>query len=155
TVVRPFAHARGGGLGFGLLYLEPAQVGFHLRQTSPSRRLALPRLGKARPACLDSAGQLTIPAREQHLLPPSQLLAETGVAARLGGLAFQRPALTIHLEHDVVDAREVLLSGLELELCGAATRLVFRDSGSFLDQLSAVRRTRAENETDLPLLDDG
>ena len=98
--------------------------------------------------------QLAIAAGEQHLLPAPQLVAQPLVAARLRRLALQRAALLLDLEDDVVDAREVLLRRLELQLGGAAARLVLGDAGGFLDQLAPVGRPRAEDHADLALLDD-
>ena len=97
-----------------------AEVRFHLRDAGRRRRLALARLGQPRPRRLDALRQLAVPAREQHLLPAPQLLAQPLVAARLRRLALQRAALLLDLEDDVVDAGEVLLRRLELQLGGRA-----------------------------------
>ena len=95
-----------------------------------------------------------VPLRELHLLPAPQLLAQPPVAPRLGRLPLQRAALLLDLEDDVVDAGQVLLRRLELQLRGAAAALVLRDAGRFLDQLPPIGRPRAENLADLALLDD-
>ena len=92
--------------------------------------------------------------REEHLLPAAQLVAQPLIPARLRGLALQRAALLLDLEDDVVDAREVLLGGIELQLGGPAARLVLGDARGLLDQLPAVGGTRAEDQPDLALLDD-
>src|SRR6185503_9808163 len=134
--MRALADGRRVTVRLGLLDAEPRQVRLHLRD---------PRGG----------GGFALAPREQHLLPPPQLVAQPLVAPRLRRLALQRAALLLHLEHDVVHAREVLLRGLELQLRGAAARLVLGDARRFLDQLAAIGRPRAENHADLPLLDDG
>ena len=100
-------------------------------------------------------GQLAVAAGKQHFLPSPQLLAQPLVSACLGGLPLQHAALLFDFEDDVVDAGEILLGGLELELRGAASGLVLGDPRRFLDQLPPVGRTRAEDHPDLPLLDDG
>ena len=117
-------------------------------------RLALARVGQPAARRLDRLGQLPILPREQHLFPAPQLVAQLLIAARLRRLALQRAALLLDLEHDVVDARQVLLRRLELQLRGAPARLVLRDAGGFLDQLAPIGRARAEDQADLALLDD-
>ena len=113
---------------FGLLDAQAAQVRFDFGDARRGRRLALARVGQARPRRFDAVGQLAIPAREQHLLPAPQLVAQPLVAPRLRGLPLQRAALLLDLENDVVDARQVLLRGFELQLRGAAARLVLGDA---------------------------
>src|SRR5205823_12966700 len=92
---------------------------------------------------------------ELHLLPAPQLFAQPLVAAGLRGLSLQRAALLLNLEDNVVDPREILLRRLQLQFRGAAAALVFRHARRFLDQLTAIRGTRAEDLPDLSLLDDG
>ncbi len=130
------------------------QIRFDLADPGRRRGLALARLGQPRPRRLDRLRQLAVPPREQHLLPPTQLFAQPLVAARLRRLPLQGAALLLDLEHDVVDAGEVLLRRLELQLRGAPTRLVFRDARGLFDQLTTIGRARAEDHPDLALLDD-
>ena len=99
---------------------QPGEVGFDLGQPAGRAGLALARLGQPRPRRLDAVRQLAIAAREQHLLPAPQLVAQPLVAARLGRLPLQRAALLLDLEDDVVDARQVLLRRFELQLGGRA-----------------------------------
>ena len=75
-----------------------------------------------------------MPVRELHLLPAAQLFAQPLVAPRTRGLALERAALFLDFKDDVVDAREVPLGRLELELGRAPTRLVLRDASGFLDE---------------------
>ena len=126
-----------------------------LRPRAPPRPVSRSRASASR-ARADSIASpsCAVPPREQHLLPAPQLVAQPLVAPRLGRLTLQRAALLLHLEDDVVDAREVLLRGLELQLRGAPARLVLRDAGRFFDQLPAIGRPRAEDLADLALLDD-
>ena len=63
--------------------------------------------------------------------------------------------MLLHLVHDVVDAREILLRCFELELRGATTALVLRDARGFFDELTAIGRAGTQNLADLSLLDDG
>ena len=93
--------------------------------------------------------------RELDLLPAAQLFAQPLVPPRARRLALQRAALLLDLEDDVVDARQVLLRGFELELGGAAARLVLGDAGRFFDQRAALGRARRQDLADLALLDDG
>src|SRR5205823_9549589 len=88
-------------------------------------------------------------------LPAPQLFAQPLVAAGLRGLSLQRAALLLNLEDNVVDPREILLRRLQLQFRGAAAALVLRHARRFLDQLTAIRGTRAEDLPDLSLLDDG
>src|SRR5690606_14425342 len=103
----------------------------------------------------DGGAQIAIAPREEHLLPAAQLLAQPLIAPRLGGLALQAAALLLDLVDDVVDAREVLLRRLELQLGGPAARLVLRDARRLFDQRPAIGRTRGQDPPDLALLDDG
>ena len=127
--------------------------------TSASRAAATPSLVRA--SCsrvagrLDRVRQRAVAAREQHLLPPAHLVAQAGVAAGLRGLPLQRSALLVDFVDDVVEAREVLLRGFELELGRAAARLVLRDPRGLFDQLPPIGRARAQDHPDLALLDDG
>ena len=125
-----------------------------LRDPRGRHRLTFPHLAQPCARALDRRGELAVASGEEHLLPAAQLVAQALIPARLRGLALQRAALLLHLEHDVVDAREVLLGGIELQLGGPAARLVLGDPGGFLDQLPAVGGTRAEDQPDLALLDD-
>ncbi len=134
---------------------DTAEIGFDFGQSRCGRGFALARVGKPGSRGFDGLGQLPILAGEQHLFPAPQFVTKFLVAAGLAGLAFQRAALLLDLEHDVVDARQVLLGGLEFQLGGAAARLVLRHACGFLDQLSTVGRACAENQSDLALLDDG
>src|SRR5688572_19931209 len=152
--VRVFADLRRSVVGFGLLDAKPRQVRFHFANPGQRRALALPRLGKAGPRVVDRLCQLAIPPREQHLFPPAQFVAQPLVAPRLRRLTLQRATLLFNFEDDVVDAGQVLLRRLELQLRCPPPRLVFGDAGGLLDQLPAIGRARAEDHPDLALLDD-
>ena len=141
-------------VGLGLLDAQAAEIRFDLGQTRLRRSLALAGVRESRLAPIRSRRQLAIAAREQHLLPAPHLVAQPLVAARLRRLALQRAALLFDFEDDVVDARQVLLRGFELQLGRAAARLVLRDAGGFFDQLAPIGRPRAEDHADLALLDD-
>src|SRR5206468_908867 len=103
----------------------------------------------------DRLGELPVLAREQHFFPAAQLVAQLPVPARFRSLPLQRTALLVDLEDDVIDAQQVLLRRFELQLGGAPPRLVLRDAGGLFDELTAIRRTRAEDQADLALFDDG
>ncbi len=153
--VRRLARARRARLGFDELDAQTSEVAVELGHMGRRQRLALARRGQPCARRFDRFRELPVLAREQDLFPSPQLVAQPLVAARLRRLPLQRPALLLDLEHDVVDAREVLAGGLQLELGRAAARLVLRDPGRLLEQLPAIRRPRAENHSDLALLDDG
>ena len=142
-------------LGFDQLDAQPAQVGFDFGDLRGRGRLAHPGLRELRARRRDRLGELPILARQEDLLAAAQFVAKLLVALRLAGLPLQRPALLFDLEHDVVDARQVLARRFELELRRAAAGLVAGDAGRFLDQLAAIGRPRAQNEANLALLDDG
>ena len=146
-----------GGVLLGLRQLDPdpGQLGFDLGEPRRRGRFVLARRGQPRPRRLDVLGQVPVAAGEQHLLPAPHLVAQPLEAAGPARLALQRPALLLDLEDDVVEAGQVLLGGVELQLGGAAAGLVLGDPGGFLDQLAAIGRPRAENHPDLALLDDG
>ena len=142
---------------FGLGQLDPhaPEVGLGLGHARRSGRLALARVVEPAPHRLDDLRQLAILPGEEHLFPATHFVAELPVPPRLGRLALQRAALLLDLEDDVVDAREVLLRGLELQLGGPPPRLVLRDARGFLDEHAPVGRARAQDQPDLALLDDG
>ena len=150
-----FANRRGPFLRPGQLQADAREVVLELGHAGRRRALTRPRGRQTFARRFDGRRQLAVPAGEEHLLPAPQFLAQALVAARLGGLTLQRAALLLHLEHDVVDPRQVLLRRLELQLRGPSSRLVLRDAGCLLDQLTPVGRAGAEDEADLALLDDG
>jgi len=150
------ALARGGcaGVGFRNLDAHPAERTLELRHTRSGGRLTFPHLAQPRARAVNRGGELAVPSGEEHLLPAAQLVAQALIPARFRRLALQRAALFLHLEDDVVDAREVLLGRIELQLGGPAARLVLGDARRLLDQLPAVGWARAEDQPDLSLLDD-
>ena len=154
TRVRVLAQRRRALLGRRQVQPRPGQIRLERRHARRRGAFTLARRRQPLARGLDGPRQLAIPAGEQHFLPSPQFFAQPPVAAGLGGLPLQRPALLLDLEHDVVDARQVLLRGLELQLGRAAAGLVLGDAGGFLDQLAAVGRPRAQDHPDLALLDD-
>ena len=74
------------------------------------------RVVETRPRRLDRLRKDVVAAREEHLLPAPELLAQLAVTPGPAGLPLQGGALLLQFVHDVVDAREVLLRGLELQL---------------------------------------
>ena len=123
---------------------EGVRASLRARRGGPGPRFALTRCREVCPRALDGLAEDAIALRELHFLPAPQLLAQTLVAARLGRLALQRPALLLDLEDDVVDAGEVLLRGFELELGSAAAALVLRNPGGLFDELPPIGRTGAQ-----------
>ena len=154
TRVRELARFRFGRVGLGQLETERFGGSLDLGQAGGGERFPLARIGQLRPRRVDGRAERAIPQRELHFLPSPQLFTQAAVAPRLGRLALQRAALLFDLEHDVVDAGQVLLRRFELELRGAAAALVFRDAGGFLDQLPPIGGPGAENLANLALLDD-
>src|SRR5262249_4145265 len=152
--VRRFARRRRPRLRFDELDAQPAQIRVDLGDAAGGRRFALPGAGQPRARGLDRLRELAVLAGEQDFLPAAQLFAQLLVAPRLRGLALQRPALLLDFEDDVVDARQVLLRGLELQLGRAPARFVLGDARGFLDQLPPIGRPRAQDHADLALLDD-
>src|SRR5215467_7082507 len=118
------------------------------------RRLLLARVGQTCAGRIDRLGELTVLPGEQDFFPASQLVAQLLIAARLTGLPLQGAALFLYFEDDVVDSREVLLRGFELELRSATARSVLGHARRFFDQLTPIGRPGAENHADLALLDD-
>jgi hypothetical protein len=149
-----FAGGGRGAVGIGELEPQPLEVVLELCHARGGDGLAF---AGGREACARRRYRLAeqpVLLCELHLLPAPQLFPKPLVATSLRGLTLERATLLLDLEHDVVNAREVLSCGLELQLRGAAPALVLRDAGGFFDELPAVRRTGAQNLSDLPLLDD-
>ena len=146
--VRRLARRGRARLGLDQLDAQPSEIRLRPRRRAPPppTRARAPRPAAPRADSIVSASWRYF-AREQHLLPAPQLVAQPLVAARLRRLALQRAALLLHLEDDVVDAREVLLRGLELQLRRAAARLVLRDAGGFLDQLTPIGRAASSGSS--------
>ncbi len=144
------------------------RVGFGPRQIQPNRLETRLEFGSVRggrpfadPYRLQAFGRMRrfddeqmMAARKLHLFPFPQFFAQVLVAARTRRLTLQRPALLLHLENDVVDARDILFGRLELQLRGTPPGLVFRDAGGFLDEHPPFGRPRRQNLPDLALLDD-
>ena len=142
-------------VGFGQLEAQPSEHRPRLRPRARAAAVSRSRASasRARADSIASPSSAVAP-RELHLLPAPQLVAQPPVAPRLRGLPLQRAALLLHLEDDVVDARQVLLRRFELQLGGAAARLVLGDARGLFDQLAPIGRARAEDLPDLALLDD-
>ncbi len=148
------ADSCGAPVGLSLLDAQACEGRFDLGKMRLRRRLALSGDGEPPSGRFDRAGQVAIPSRKQNLFPAPVFFAQPSVASRLRGLSLQRATLLFDFEHDVVDARQVLLGGFELQFCGSPARAVLRDSSGFFDQLAPICRTRTENHPDLALLDD-
>jgi hypothetical protein len=103
---------------------------------------------------LRAVPQVEEAAAEEHALDPLHLLLDRAPAPRLRRLALQALELLLHLVDDVVHAEEILLGGLELELCLPPPGLVLRDARRLLDDRAPVGRLRREDLADLALLDD-
>src|SRR6516164_7991452 len=95
-------------------------------------------VGQARARRLDCLPEHPVFLRELDLLPSAEFFAQALVAPRLRRLALERAALLLDFENDVVDARQVLLRGFELQFRRAPARLVLRDARGFFDQLTPV-----------------
>ena len=147
--------ARRAGLPIGLRQggPEPGFGTLQVHQPGRGRPFARPRLGEPAIGVHDRSSERHAAPREVDLLPASQLLAQAAVAPRPGRLPLERPALLLDLEDDVVDAGQVLLRRLELELGRPPPRLVLGDAGRLLEQLPALGRARPQYLTDAPLLD--
>ena len=152
--MRRLARVRRARLGFGHLDAQAAEIAFHVGDPRRCDRVALAGIGQAGAGRLDRFRKLAVLPREQHLFPAPELVAQLLVTARPGRLALQRAALLFDLEHDVVHAQEVLPRRIEFQFRGPPARLVLCDTGSLLDQLASIGWTRAEDHSDLPLLDD-
>ena len=139
----------------GQLEAQPLERRLELGQRRGGGRFAQPRILEPGARRFDGLAEQPVAAGELHLLPAPQLFPQPLVAAGLGRLPLQRAPLLLDLVDDVVDARQVLLRGFELQLGGAAAALVLGDAGRFLDQLTAIGRAGAENLADLALLDHG
>ncbi len=151
--VRGLPRRRGLTVGLHQLEAQPLERRLELGEPGRGRGLALARAGELRARGLDRFAKHAVALGELHLLPPPQLFAQPLVATRLGRLSLQRAALLLDFEDDVVDAREVLLRGFELELRRAPAALVLRHARGLFDELAAIGRTRAQNLADLALLD--
>ena len=84
-----------------------------------------------------------------------QLIERGLVAAGLAGLALERADLPLHFADDVGEADEVGLGVLQLAQRFLFLALEFRDAGGFLENRTAIFRTRREDRVDLALLHDG
>src|SRR4051812_23360832 len=152
--VRGLAQLRRLCFGLDQLDAQPAEIGFDFADACRRHRFTLARFCQPRAGRLDRVGQLPVLPGKEDFLPPPQLVAQALIPLRLAGLALQGAALLLDLEDDVVDARQVLLRRLELELRGATPRLVLGHTGRFFDQLTPIGRPGAEDHADLALLDD-
>src|SRR5690606_36332291 len=149
--------ARRGGARLGRSQLKPH--GFNraleLGHARGRRNLARTCRLETRLGAGNGRAQRLVAPRDLHLLPLPQLFAELPVPPRTRRLALQRVPLLLDLVDHVVDAREVLLRRLELQLGRPTSRLGLRDAGGFLDKRAPLGRTRRKDLPDLSLLDDG
>jgi hypothetical protein len=120
TGMRVFANRRCAIVGLGLGETQAPKLGFDFGEAGGGRCLALTCQTKLGARPFDARRQLAIPAREEHFLPPAIFVPKPLVTASLRGLPFERAALLLHFEDDVVDANQVLLRGVQLQLGGAA-----------------------------------
>ena len=135
--VRALARSRSRARRPRRLDAQRARARSRLRRRRPPRIRARARRRAARAPTRSPARARDTCAR-RALSPSAALVAQPLVTPRLRGLPLQAAALLLDFEHDVVDAREVLLRGFELEFGGAAARLVFRDARGLFDQLPAI-----------------
>src|SRR5439155_7751116 len=91
------------------------------------------------------------PQQRQPLLP--QIVHQTLVAAGLRRLPPQSVDLLLDLDDDVVDAQQVRLRRLELQLRLPPLRAVAEDAGRLLEHGAPVLRLCRQDLVDLPLLD--
>jgi len=152
--MRRLARGRGARLGLGELDAQAPEIRLDFGHVRGRERLALARVAQPCARGPDDVCELAILPREEDFFPAAQLVAQLLIPARLRRLPLQRAALLLHLEDDVVDAREILPGGFELQLRRAAARLVLGHAGRFLNQLTAIGRPRAQDHADLALLDD-
>ena len=133
-----------------LLLVEP---GFHRVQRGGDalapHRLFLPALGRLGLLPLEVVHAAGAELEVEVADPVPQAL----VAARLADLSRQRAQLALDLEHDVVEAREIPLGGLELVQGLPLARLVLGDAGGFLEQEPAVAGVVGQNVVDHLALD--
>src|SRR5215831_150242 len=104
---------------------------------------------------LDLAREMLVPPRKLHLPPAPEFFTKALVPPGSSRLALEGAALFLDFKDDVVDARQVLLRGHQLQFGRVLSRLVFRDARGFFNQGAPLGRSRRQNLTDLPLLDDG
>ena len=83
----------------------------------------------------------------------AHLVAQSGIALRLAGLALQRIHLPRDFFENVVDAVQVLLGIFQARFGQALLGLEFRDPGGFFNDGAAVGGTAAQNLPDASLLD--
>src|SRR5262249_36910547 len=149
ALVRRLARRGCARFRFHELDTHAPEIDLDLRDARGRGRLTLARLGEPRARRRDRFGELTVFAREEHLLPPLRLAPGPLIPTRLRRLPLQRAALLPDFEDDVVDSREVLLRRFELQLRRTPPRLVLRDARRLFDQLPPIGRTRAEDHPNL------
>ena len=154
ATVRRLPCLRGERLRLNQLDAHATEHRFDFREPGGRHRLAYACVAESAARRTDRFGEQPVLPREEHFFPSPQLVAQPLIAARLPRLAFQCPPLFVDLEHDIVDAKEILPCGIELELGGPPPRLVFGDARGLFDQLTAIGRATAENQSDLALFDD-
>ena len=92
----------------------------------------------------------------EHLADDAaHLVANFGIASRLGRLALQRAELLFDFDDDVVDARKIDLRRFELRFRQALLGLELGDARGFFDDRAALVRLGRKDQPDAALLDDG
>src|SRR5690606_34568792 len=154
TPVGLVARRRGARLGRREAEAHGFDRAFELGDTRRGKHFLLTRGIEPGAGLLDCFAKRVVPAGRLHLFPRAQFLTQRAVTARPRSLALERVPLLLDLVDDVVDARQILLGGFELEFGRPPPGLVFRDAGRLLDEHAPFGRTRRENLPDLALLDD-
>ena len=152
--MRRLAKRRRRAVGLGQLQAQALPAALQRRQGGCRSPFCFSRLVQPLGGGLDGVLEQAAPAREVHALPPPQLFAQPAIPACLGSLSLECAALLLHLEDDVVDARQVLLRGLELQLRRTAPGPVLGDTRRLLEQLPALGGPCAQDLADPPLLYD-
>ena len=131
------------------------QLDLQLGQPRGRTRLGVARLGLALRELLQARVESRDPRGETPAILLAQLLAQHAVAARLAGLALDRVDLPRDLHDDVVDAQQVGLGRLQLQLGQATLVLVAGDARRIFDHLATILRLGIEHLVDAALLDLG
>ena len=115
-VVRHVPQPARHGVCLGLGNAQCGERGLNLRQTGGRRRFLLAHVGQSKTRGLDGLRERAVAPGKQHLFPAPHFIAQAGVAPGARRLPLEGALLLLHLIDDVVEACQVLLGRLELEL---------------------------------------
>ena len=135
--------------------IQPVLLAFHLLDDRRALRFRRVQLFQLLPNLFRRGIQLACLACQHLPHDPAHLVANFRISPRLRRLPLQRPKLLLHLDDDVVHARQVYFRRFQLRFRQPFLGLEFRHARGFFDDRAPLHRLGGKDQPDAPLFDDG